>query len=115
MTVGGLESARRVVGNLELSSLVVEVEDSLLLVALGVGKSGSVRRLDSSLVLVLKDFILDLDTVLARDTGHVFVFLEVRLDVCLQELLGVHLTQVLAISRLGGHHGCCLGASVANR
>jgi len=63
--VGRHVCRRGLVGDLELTSLVVQVEDVHFLVASCVGVVGSVGRLQVGVVLVLQHFVLDAYAVLA--------------------------------------------------
>ena len=89
----GRHVARRwLVGNLELAALTVQIE---LLRSTRAGPSlvhSGVRRLKIAIVLILKQFVLHTDTVLAGDTRDMLILLQVLLDVCLEEFLAVHLT-----------------------
>ena len=46
-------------------------------------------------VLVLEHLILDLNAVLAGDASDVFIALQIRLEVRLEELLSLHIANVL--------------------
>lgn len=58
---------------------------------------GAVGGLDAPIVLELQHFILDSHAVLARDARYMLILLEVGLDICLKELLGVHVTHIRAV------------------
>ena len=89
-----------IVGHLELPFLIVQVPDSLFFVTRSVLESGSVARLQTPVVLVLKQFVLFADNAL--------FFGEVRLKVCKEEFVGLHGAHITHII-IGGTWATRLG------
>lgn len=62
---------------------------------------GAVARLDSPIVLILKHFVLDFDTVLARDASDMLILLQVLFQVRVEELVGLHTAHIVNSTPVG--------------
>lgn len=96
--VSRLESTRRLVRNLQLALLLVQVPYRLLRSFTGLDVVVSVVALHPNIVLVLEEFFFLLDAVDTGDAVDMGVFVQILLNICFDELTGVDVSHIFCSS-----------------